>query len=114
MGSPSTRTAQSPIRDWATPRDMALGQPQVARCSRHAHPVHVHLVRFQIVARNGGPPHSHEAGWKDTVAVSPGEDVRIIARFGPHRGRHLIHCHNLEHEDHDMMMRYDVLWNANH
>lgn len=73
------------------------------------HPVHVHLVRFQIVTRNGGPPHSHEAGWKDTVAVSPGDDVRIIARFGPHRGRYLIHCHNLEHEDHDMMARYDVV-----
>lgn len=68
----------------------------------------MHLVRFQIVDRNGRAPGAHEAGWKDTVAVPPGEDARIIARFEGHRGRYLIHCHNLEHEDHDMMARYDV------
>ncbi len=72
------------------------------------HPVHVHLVRFQIVDRNGRAPGAHEMGWKDTVAVPPGEDARIIARFEGYRGRYLIHCHNLEHEDHDMMARYDV------
>jgi FtsP/CotA-like multicopper oxidase with cupredoxin domain len=73
------------------------------------HPVHVHLVRFQVIERNGGPPNAHDAGWKDTVAVHPGEDVRIALQFEGHRGRYLIHCHNLEHEDHDMMARYDVV-----
>jgi FtsP/CotA-like multicopper oxidase with cupredoxin domain len=73
------------------------------------HPVHVHLIRFQIVSRNGGPPGVHETGWKDTVAVPPGENVSNIARFEGYRGRYLIHCHNLEHEDHDMMARYDVV-----
>ena len=72
------------------------------------HPVHVHLVRFQVIERNGRAPGAHETGWKDTVAVPPGEDARIITRFEGHRGRYLIHCHNLEHEDHDMMARYDV------
>jgi spore coat protein A len=72
------------------------------------HPVHLHLVRFQVVDRNGRAPLAHEAGWKDTVAVAPEEDVRVIARFEGHRGRYLIHCHNLEHEDHEMMARYDV------
>jgi FtsP/CotA-like multicopper oxidase with cupredoxin domain len=73
------------------------------------HPVHIHLVRFQILERSGRVPGAHEAGWKDTVAVAPSEDVRIIARFEGHRGRYLIHCHNLEHEDHHMMARYDVV-----
>lgn len=73
------------------------------------HPVHVHLVRFQILDRDGRPPRAHERGWKDTVAVAPGEEVRIIARFAGQRGRYLIHCHNLEHEDHRMMARYDVV-----
>lgn len=73
------------------------------------HPVHVHLVRFQILERNHRPPDPHERGWKDTVAVAPGEEVRVIARFGGYRGRYLIHCHNLEHEDHRMMARYDVI-----
>jgi FtsP/CotA-like multicopper oxidase with cupredoxin domain len=73
------------------------------------HPVHVHLVSFLVIERNGGPPLPHEAGWKDTVAVDKGEDVRVIARFDGYRGRYLLHCHNLEHEDHSMMARFDVV-----
>lgn len=57
---------------------------------------------------NGRPPRPFERGWKDTVAVPPGEEVRVIARFDGYRGRYLMHCHNLEHEDHEMMARYDV------
>jgi spore coat protein A len=73
------------------------------------HPVHVHLVNFQILSRNGGPPRPFEGGWKDTVALEKGEDVRVIMKFESHRGRYLIHCHNLEHEDHSMMARFDVI-----
>jgi spore coat protein A, manganese oxidase len=29
-------------------------------------------------------------------------------KFGPHRGRYMIHCHNLVHEDHDMMGQFAV------
>jgi spore coat protein A, manganese oxidase len=73
------------------------------------HPVHVHLVNFQILTRNGGPPRPFERGWKDTVALEKGEDVRVIMKFENYRGRYLIHCHNLEHEDHSMMARFDVI-----
>jgi spore coat protein A, manganese oxidase len=73
------------------------------------HPVHVHLVTFKVLQRNGGPPLPHEAGWKDTVAVDRDEDVSVIARFDGYRGRYLLHCHNLEHEDHSMMARFDVV-----
>ena len=73
------------------------------------HPVHVHLVNFQILARNGGPPRPFEGGWKDTVALEEGEDARVIMKFENYRGRYLIHCHNLEHEDHSMMARFDVI-----
>jgi FtsP/CotA-like multicopper oxidase with cupredoxin domain len=72
------------------------------------HPVHVHLVNFLILDRDGRPPAAHEAGWKDTVVVHPNEQVRVIMRFEGYRGRYLIHCHNLEHEDHAMMARFDV------
>jgi spore coat protein A len=34
------------------------------------HPVHVHLVNFQVIERDGGPPPPHETGWKDTVAIT--------------------------------------------
>lgn len=73
------------------------------------HPVHLHLVNFQILERNGGPPLPHERGWKDTVSVDKSENVRIIARFDGFKGRYLLHCHNLEHEDHHMMARFDVI-----
>jgi spore coat protein A len=73
------------------------------------HPVHVHLVNFQILTRNGGPPRPFEGGWKDTVALEEGEDARVIMKFENYRGRYLIHCHNLEHEDHSMMARFDVI-----
>jgi hypothetical protein len=30
-------------------------------------------------------------------------------KFGPHRGKYMMHCHNLVHEDHDMMTQFEVL-----
>lgn len=73
------------------------------------HPVHIHLVNFLILERNGKPPLPHERGWKDTVAVDRGEEVKLLARFDGFKGRYLVHCHNLEHEDHSMMARFDVV-----
>jgi FtsP/CotA-like multicopper oxidase with cupredoxin domain len=72
------------------------------------HPVHIHLIDFKILSRNGKPPFAWELGPKDTVYVGEGETVRFIAKFGPHRGRYMIHCHNLPHEDHDMMHQFRV------
>jgi spore coat protein A, manganese oxidase len=76
---------------------------------RQTHPPHVHLVNFQILDRNGQLPHEYERGWKDTLRLDSGDDVRVIMRFDSYRGRYLMHCHNLEHEDYDMMMRFDVV-----
>jgi spore coat protein A len=72
------------------------------------HPIHIHLVNFRILDRNGQPPAAYESGWKDTVVLRPGDRVRVIMRFEGYRGKYLIHCHNLEHEDHAMMARFDV------
>src|SRR5262245_35551123 len=72
------------------------------------HPVHTHLVSYQVLSRNGTAPRPCEGGWKDTVAVDAGEEVEVIRRWTSHRGRYLLHCHNLEHEDHEMMARVDV------
>jgi hypothetical protein len=81
------------------------------------HPVHVHLVNFKILDRNGRPPEPWERGWKDTVIVGEGEDVRIMMRWpkvpvegerGAFAHRYVFHCHNLEHEDHDMMAQIGV------
>ena len=77
------------------------------------HPVHIHLVDFQILSRNGKAPFPYERGPKDVVYVGEGETVRLLMKFGPHRGRYMIHCHNLPHEDHDMMAQFSVGYDTN-
>ena len=72
------------------------------------HPMHIHLVDFQVLTRNGRAPFNYEKGPKDTVYVGEGETVRLLMKLGPHQGRYMIHCHNLVHEDHDMMVQFQV------
>jgi FtsP/CotA-like multicopper oxidase with cupredoxin domain len=105
----------NPDRVEATPR---LGEVEIWRFINHhaffghlgmLHPVHVHLSPFQVLRRNGHPPEVFEGGWKDTVSVEPGETVDVLVRFDHYQGRYLVHCHNLEHEDHAMMARFDVI-----
>jgi spore coat protein A, manganese oxidase len=72
------------------------------------HPVHPHLIRFRILSRNGRAPKPYEQGPKDVVMVGEFERVRVLARFCPHEGIYMMHCHNLVHEDHDMMTQFKV------
>jgi FtsP/CotA-like multicopper oxidase with cupredoxin domain len=73
------------------------------------HPVHVHLVAFLVLDRDGRPPAPQESGWKDTVVVPVNSTVRVVARFAPFTGKYVIHCHNLAHEDHEMMANFEVV-----
>ncbi|MCG0276876.1 MAG: multicopper oxidase, partial [Thermosediminibacteraceae bacterium] len=99
----------------------------IINTSAGAHPIHVHLVQFQILNRQPfdvqeytatgnlkfiGPPvlpDENEKGWKDTVRAEPGHVTRIIARFGDFTGIYPYHCHILEHEDHEMMRPFEVV-----
>jgi len=76
------------------------------------HPMHIHLVDFRVLTRNGKPPLAHELGPKDTVYVGEGEIVKVVMQFhlpqGNTGGRYMLHCHNLAHEDHDMMQQFAV------
>jgi FtsP/CotA-like multicopper oxidase with cupredoxin domain len=80
-----------------------------------AHPIHLHLVRFQVVGRAAlGAPvvpgvgvEPWEAGFKDTVISYPGEITTVKARFDI-AGLYVWHCHILEHEDNEMMRPYVV------
>jgi spore coat protein A len=92
-----------------------------------SHPIHLHLVRFQILDRRRfdkfdfqssgtlrftGPvqlPETHESGWKDTVRADPGMVTRILVPFEGYAGRYVWHCHILEHEDNEMMRPYEVM-----
>lgn len=87
------------------------------------HPMHIHGFSFQVLSRQGSPAPVREQGvfgggrtvsdlgWKDTVLLWPGETVRIAIDFShPYTGNQLyvFHCHNLEHEDNDMMVNVRV------
>jgi spore coat protein A len=73
------------------------------------HVFHTHLVQFQILDRNGVAPAPVEAGWKDSVTIPPGEQVRLIMRFTGFPGRFLYHCHLLGHADLGMMGTMQVM-----
>jgi FtsP/CotA-like multicopper oxidase with cupredoxin domain len=95
-----------------------------------AHPIHIHLVQFEVLNRqalalvldeegeesvkqpvelDGSPylPEASESGLKDTVIAYPGEVTRVKARFD-REGLFVWHCHILEHEDNEMMRPYCV------
>ena len=72
------------------------------------HPLHIHLVDFKILSRNGKPPAPYEVAPKDVVYLGPNETVQVIMRFDT-VGRYMVHCHNLIHEDHDMMTQFAVV-----
>jgi spore coat protein A len=87
-----------------------LGQTEVWRFVTDVHhPVHVHLDPFRVLRRGSGGPGAFDAGWKDTVDVRPGEVVDVAVRFTGHRGRYVLHCHNLEHEDMAMMVAVNTV-----
>jgi FtsP/CotA-like multicopper oxidase with cupredoxin domain len=74
------------------------------------HPVHVHGASFQVQSRTGGRGQVFpwERGWKDTVLLQDFETVEVLIRFDAFRGKYLIHCHKLEHEDMGMMSNFEV------
>ena len=72
------------------------------------HPIHIHFEEFQITSRgyNGIPP--VERGRKDVVRLGERDDVSIFIRFRDFVGRYPMHCHNIVHEDHAMMLRFEI------
>ncbi|MCA1565762.1 MAG: multicopper oxidase domain-containing protein [Acidobacteria bacterium] len=74
------------------------------------HPIHIHFEEFQLVRRNSriiqaGDP---EFARKDVVRLNFNEEVELLFRFRDFRGRYPMHCHNTLHEDHAMMLRFDI------
>ncbi|KAF1953920.1 phenol oxidase A [Byssothecium circinans] len=73
------------------------------------HPIHVHLVDFKVLSRNGRGVEPYEsAGLKDVVWLGKNEVVKVEAHYAPWNGVYMFHCHNLIHEDHDMMAAFNV------
>lgn len=74
-----------------------------------SHPIHIHFEEFQILSRNGRIPPVDEKARKDVVRLAPGDEVKVFIRFRDFIGRYIMPCHNLIHEDHAMMIRFDIV-----
>lgn len=80
-----------------------------------AHPIHLHLVRFEVIERRAIPGwdpvnpivQPWENGFKDTTISYPGEITTVRANFDV-AGLYVWHCHIVEHEDNEMMRPYVV------
>ncbi|MBL0391707.1 multicopper oxidase domain-containing protein [Ramlibacter monticola] len=77
------------------------------------HPIHIHFEEGRILSKtvNGVPVPipPHERGRKDVYVVGENMSMRILLRFRDFRGKYMMHCHNLTHEDHAMMLRWDIV-----
>lgn len=100
-----------------------MSDMQMAMMIDMAHPIHFHGGYFQIIKRTpptGNGIHGGEGyetvkdgfvdeGFQDTVLVMPGERITLIMPFRDYKGLFVYHCHNLEHEDDDMMRNFKVV-----
>jgi spore coat protein A len=100
---------------------------ELANLTEDVHPIHLHMARFQILDRRpfdalhysaNSPlhytgaaiaPNPEEMGWKDTARAIGRNVTRIIVPFEGYPGRYVWHCHNLEHEDNEMMRPYEIV-----
>lgn len=85
-----------------------LGTWNFQNATHEIHPIHIHGVQFQILERVGRSLQATDQGWKDGFVLLPGEQAKIALKFNSDKGRHLLHCHNLEHEEDGMMLQYLV------
>jgi FtsP/CotA-like multicopper oxidase with cupredoxin domain len=77
------------------------------------HPMHLHMEEHTVLQRNGKAApdsrHPDDTAKEDVVALDPSEDVLISRRFRTFTGPYVAHCHNLAHEDHNMMFGWEIL-----
>jgi FtsP/CotA-like multicopper oxidase with cupredoxin domain len=80
------------------------------------HPVHIHYEEHRMLTRNGVPvkPNAQLNGAidysrRDVINLQTNDETRVFMRFRDMRGRYVMHCHNVVHEDHAMMIRWDIV-----
>jgi spore coat protein A, manganese oxidase len=109
------------------PKVNEVEQWNIVNTTAIPHPVHIHLIQFQVVGRrpydtehynetgevkytgNLIPPNANECGLKDTIVANPGQVTMVRMKFRPFTGKYVWHCHLLEHEDHEMMLPFEVV-----
>ncbi|WP_020673756.1 multicopper oxidase family protein [Amycolatopsis nigrescens] len=79
------------------------------RAQNVEHPFHIHLAPFQVLSKDGNDPSEYDRGWKDTVSLENGGKAELLVKFEGFKGKYVLHCHNLEHEDMMMMANFEVV-----
>lgn len=99
-----------------------------------SHPIHCHFTEFLILEMNGQPydprwlqtgedKFTHDKADKkrarigrfmggprrDVATLLPGDEMKVFMRFKDFLGKYVMHCHNVVHEDHSMMIRWDIV-----
>ena len=76
-----------------------------------AHPVHTHFEEFRILEVNGKPvkPGDFLNSRKDIIELGPNTEVTFFGRWRDFEGIHVMHCHNVVHEDHEMMIQWQMV-----
>lgn len=80
-----------------------------------AHNVHIHFTEGLILLRdNKLPPIWEQFSRKDVYRIGGAEggdgsnDMWIYLNFEDDTGSYMMHCHNTMHEDHAMLLRWDI------
>ncbi len=75
------------------------------------HPMHMHMEENTVLERVGStlPIHVEDTGKEDVTNLEPSESVTFYRNFRTFTGRYVAHCHNLAHEDHNMMFGWTIL-----
>jgi hypothetical protein len=71
---------------------------------RDQHPVYKQTGREKFVADvfMGGRR-------RDIATLNPSDELVVYMKWGDFLGRYVMHCHNVVHEDHAMMIRWDIV-----
>jgi FtsP/CotA-like multicopper oxidase with cupredoxin domain len=75
------------------------------------HPIHIHFEEFQTLSIDGRPPGNSplvQTGRKDVMRLEADTQATVFFRFRDFLGRYPMHCHNTVHEDHAMMLRFEI------
>jgi manganese oxidase len=74
------------------------------------HPIHIHFEEGQLLARNNDPNQVPlwEQGRKDVYRLRPGGSVTLYMQFRDWGGMFMEHCHNTQHEDNAMLLRWEI------
>ncbi len=77
-----------------------------------SHPVHLHFEEFRVMQRDGSASAvaANERGRKDVVSIGNFHmSAQIKMQFRDWLGHYPMHCHNAVHEDHAMMLRWEII-----